>query len=115
MEPHVVTALKEWKTEIHTLLEHIDQEYEETRSDLQVYTYKYNITKQVVQSTVNEEIIRNIREQYQKQFESKFNDLKGSIKELEERKKVYQMFIDKIDKVLEKGDERSPSIQAETY
>lgn len=107
MESHVDQALKEWKKEINTLLDCIDKEYEETKSELQVYSYKYNITKQVVQSTVNEELIRNIREQYQKPFETKFNELKGTIKDLEERKKVYQMFIDKIDKVVEKDGQHS--------
>ena len=105
MESHVEKALKEWKTEINTLLNGIEKEYEETRNELQVYSYKYNITKQVVQSTMNEEITRNIRERYQKPFEKKFNELKESIRDLEEKKKVYQMFNDKIDKVLEKGDE----------
>jgi hypothetical protein len=107
MVSHVEKELTEWKKEINTLLDGIDKEYEETRSELQVYTYKYNITKQVVQSTMNEDIIRNIREQYQKPFEKKFNELKESLKELEEKKKVYQMFIDKINKVLEKVDEHS--------
>ncbi|MET3700132.1 hypothetical protein SAMN05877753_1191 [Bacillus oleivorans] len=115
METHVEKALSEWKKEINTLLDGIDKEYEETKSELQVYSYKYNITKQVVQSTVNEELIRSIREQYQKPFEKKFNELKGSIKELEERKKVYQMFIDKIDRVFEKGDESTPAFRNDTY
>ena len=105
MDLHVEKALQEWKEEINTLLDSIDQEYAEVRSELQVYTYKYNITKQVVQSTMNEEMVRNIREQYQKPFEKKFNELKDSIKDLEEKKKVYQMFVDKIDRVLEKGED----------
>jgi hypothetical protein len=107
MDSYVEKALHEWKKEIYSNLDGIDQEYEETRSELQVYNYKYNITKQVVQSTMNEEIIRNIREQYQKPFEKRFNELKDLIKDLEEKKKVYQMFVDKIDRVLEKGEDSS--------
>lgn len=105
MGPYVETALKEWKKEINALLDKFDQDYENTRSELQVYTYKFNITKQVVQSTMNEEMIRNIREQYQKPYEKRFNDLKEMIRDLEEKKKVYQMFVDKIDRVLEKDGE----------
>ena len=112
MDLNVEKSLLEWKEEINTLLDGIDQEYEETRSELQVYTYKFNITKQVVQSTMNEEMIRNIREQYQKPFEKKFTELKEFIKDLEEKKKVYQMFVDKIDKVLEKGEEVKDSIRS---
>src|SRR3954469_23380611 len=104
MESHVKKSLEEWKKEICDLLNEIDKEYEEVKSELQVYSYKFSITKQVVQSTVNEDIIRNIREIYSKPFEHKFNELKVSIKDLEERKKVFQMFIDKIDKVMEKED-----------
>ena len=107
MDSYVEKALHEWKKEIYSTLDGIDKKYEETRSELQVYNYKYNITKQVVQSTMNEEMIRNIREQYQKPFEKKFNELKESIKDLEEKKKVYQMFVDKIDRVLEKGEDSS--------
>ncbi|WP_338471733.1 hypothetical protein R4Z10_02880 [Niallia sp. XMNu-256] len=106
MDLNVEKALQEWKDEINSLLNEIDQKYDEVRSELQVYTYKYNITKQVVQSTMNEEIIRTIREQYQKPFEKSFIELKESIKDLEEKKKVYQMFVDKIDKVLDKGENK---------
>jgi len=112
MDSNVEKSLQVWKEEINTLLDGIDQEYEETRSELQVYTYKFNITKQVVQSTMNEEMIRNIREQYKKPFEKKFTELKEFIKDLEEKKKVYQMFVDKIDKVLEKGEEVKDSIRS---
>ena len=107
MDSYVEKALQEWKKEIYSILDGIDQKYEETRSELQVYNYKYNITKQVVQSTMNEEMIRNIREQYQKPFEKKFNELKELIKDLEEKKKVYQMFNDKIDRVLEKREDNT--------
>lgn len=105
MESHVKNSLEEWKKEICNLLNEIDKEYEAVKSELQVYSYKFSITKQVVQSTVNEDIIRNIRELYSKPFEHKFNELKVSIKDLEERKKVFQMFIDKIDKVMEKEEQ----------
>jgi uncharacterized protein YacL (UPF0231 family) len=99
MEQHVKKSLEEWKEEISQLLHAIDQEYEHVKQELQVYSYKFSITKQVVQSTVNEEIIRDIRELYHIPFEQKFNQLKEEIKDLEEKKKVFQMFIDKIDKV----------------
>ncbi|MEH6947263.1 hypothetical protein V7068_09355 [Bacillus sp. JJ634] len=102
MEAHVKKSLEEWKTEICELLHGIDKEYEEVKRELQVYSYKFSITKQVVQSTVNDEIIRNIRELYHKPFEQRFNQLKEEIKDLEEKKKVFQMFVDKIDKVKEK-------------
>lgn len=104
MDSYVEGALQEWKKEVNATLDEIDQEFEETRKELQVYTYKYNITKQVVQSTMNEEMIRTIKEQYQKPFEKRFNELKELIKSLEEKKKVYQMFTEKIDRVLEKSE-----------
>lgn len=103
MEAHVRKSLEEWRVEICDLLNEIDKEYEAVKSELQVYSYKYSITKQVVQSTVNDEIIRDVRELYQKPFEQKFNQLKEEIRDLEEKKKVFGMFIDKIDKV--KGKE----------
>jgi uncharacterized protein YacL (UPF0231 family) len=105
MEQHVKKSLEEWKEEIAQLLHAIDQEYEHVKQELQVYSYKFSITKQVVQSTVNEEIIRDIRDLYHIPFEQKFNQLKEEIKDLEEKKKVFQMFIDKIDKV---SQERQP-------
>ena len=104
MEAHVKKSLEEWKEEICGLLHEIDTEYEEVKRELQVYSYKFSITKQVVQSTVNDEIIRNIRELYHKPFEQRFNQLKEEIKGLEEKKKVFQMFVDKIDKVKEKEE-----------
>ena len=104
MEAHVKKALEEWKEEICGLLHEIDTEYEEVKRELQIYSYKFSITKQVVQSTVNDEIIRNIRELYHKPFEQRFNQLKEEIKGLEEKKKVFQMFVDKIDKVKEKEE-----------
>jgi RNA polymerase-binding transcription factor DksA len=104
METYVKNALVEWKKEICSLLNEIDDEYEKTKSELQVYSYKFSITKQVVQSTLNEEIIRNIRELYHKPFEQKYSKLKVDIKDLEERKKTFQMFIDKIDQAMEKEE-----------
>jgi prefoldin subunit 5 len=104
MELHVKTSLEEWKEEISQLLNEIDKEYENVKQELQVYSYKFSITKQVVQSTVNDEIIRNIRELYHTPFEKKFNQLKEEIKDLEEKKRVFQMFIDKIDKVKNSED-----------
>ena len=104
MRSHEEKALQEWKEEINAYLNKINNEYDETKTELQVYTYKYNITKQVVHSTMNEELIRNIREQYQKPFEKNYNELKEGIKDLEEKKKVYRMFIEKIDKVVEKEE-----------
>jgi len=85
METYVKNALVEWKKEICSLLNEIDDEYEKTKSELQVYSYKFSITKQVVQSTLNEEIIRNIRELYHKPFEQKYSKLKVDIKDLEEK------------------------------
>lgn len=108
MEHHVKKSLDEWKEEICQLLNEIDKEYEHIKQELQVYSYKFSITKQVVQSTVNEEIIRNIRELYHKPFEQKFNQLKAEIKDLEEKKKVFEMFVDKIDKVNGGSEETRP-------
>ncbi|HAQ06127.1 MAG TPA: hypothetical protein DCR24_00780 [Bacillus bacterium] len=98
MEQHVKMSLDKWKAEIEEILQEIDEEYEAVKQELNVYTYKYNITKQVVQSTVNPELNRKIRELYHQPFEQKFNDLKEYIKELEEKKRVFHMFTDKIDK-----------------
>lgn len=111
MEPHVQKSLDEWKEEITDLLSEIDKEYERVKQELQIYSYKFSITKQVVQSTVNEEIIRNIRELYHQPFEQKFNHLKEVIKDLEEKKKVFQMFVDKIEKVKMKESEETRTVQ----
>lgn len=106
MEEYIKKSLEEWKEEICELLIEIDKRYEETNRELRVYSYKFSITKQVIQSTVNEEIIQNIRELYHTPFEQRFIKLKEEIKDLEEKKKVFQMFVDKIDKV--KGKEEKP-------
>ncbi len=110
MEQHVKMSLDKWKAEIEEILKEIDSEYEEVKNELKVYTYKFNITKQVVQSTVNPDLNRKIRELYHQPFEEKFNDLKEYIKELEEKKRVFQMFTDKIDKVTER--EEAPQLAA---
>ena len=107
MEQHVKMSLDEWKAEIEEILNEIDTEYEQVKNELKVYTYKHNITKQVVQSTVNPDLNRKIRELYHQPFEQKFNDLKEYIKELEEKKRVFQMFTDKIEKATEKEDSRN--------
>ncbi|MFD1706857.1 hypothetical protein ACFSCZ_08945 [Siminovitchia sediminis] len=106
MEEYIKKSLEEWKSEICELLIEIDKKYEETNRELRVYSYKFSITKQVIQSTVNEEIIRNIRELYHTPFEQKFIQLKEEIKDLEEKRKVFQMFVDKIDKVKGKEEEK---------
>ena len=103
MDEHVKKSLEEWKEEIMELLQKIDIEYEDVKQELQVYSYKFSITKQVLQSTVNGDILRNIRELYQTPFEQKFHQLKEIMEDLEEKKKVFQLFIDKIDSV--KGNE----------
>ncbi|KIL73225.1 hypothetical protein [Bacillus badius] len=106
MEEHVKKSLDEWKQEIDELLNEIDKQYEEVKRELQIYSYKFSITKQVIQSTINEDIIHSIRELYHAPFEKRFNQLKVEITDLEEKKKVFQMFIDKIDKVKGKREEK---------
>ncbi|MCM3568924.1 hypothetical protein [Neobacillus mesonae] len=95
-------SLEEWKDDILKVLDEIEKEYEEVAQDLKVYSYKYGITKQVIQSTVNEEIIDKIREMYHKPFEENYNHLKEYIRDLEEKKRVFQMFIQKIEEVTKK-------------
>lgn len=90
MEEHVRKSLDEWKDEISALLIEIDKKYEEVKRELQVYSYKFSITKQVIQSTVNDEIISNIRELYHTPFEQKFHQLKAEIKDLDEKKKSFK-------------------------
>lgn len=104
MEMYVQNSLLEWKDEMLKQKNEIDEEYEMVKSELQLYSYKYGITKQVIQSTINEKIINNIKTTYQKPYEEKFNELKQYIMELEEKRKVYQMFVDKIVKVSEVGE-----------
>ena len=84
-------------------LNEIDDEYEKTKSELQVYSYKFSITKQVVQSTLNEEIIRNIRELYHKPFEQKYSKLKADIKDLEEKKRVFKCLLIRLIECWRKG------------
>jgi hypothetical protein len=95
-------SLDEWKDDISQVLAEIDKEYEQVSQELKVYSYKYGITKQVIQSTVNNDIIKSIRERYHKPFEENYNKLKEDIKDLEEKKRVFQMFIHKIDEVTRK-------------
>jgi predicted patatin/cPLA2 family phospholipase len=95
-------SLDEWKNDISLVLGEIDKEYDEVAQELKVYSYKYGITKQVIQSTVNEEIIENIRQMYHKPFEESYNQLKEYIIDLEEKRRVFQMFIQKIDEVTRK-------------
>lgn len=102
METYLEKSLEEWKEDITEVLDQINIEYEEVVKELKVYTYKYGITKQVIQSTVNEEIIENIRQRYHKPFEEKYSELKEYIKDLEEKRKVFQMFVNKIDEVKRK-------------
>lgn len=104
MESYVQDALHEWKEEMLKQKIEIDEEYEKVKSELQLYSYKYGITKQVIQSTINEKIINNIKSTYQKPFEEKFNELKEYIIELEEKRKVFQMFVDKIEKISDVGE-----------
>ncbi len=101
MEPYVKDALLEWKEEMLKQKIEIDEEYEKVKCDLQLYSYKFGITKQVMQSTINEELIDNIKTIYHKPFEEKFNELKVYIKELEEKRRVFQMFVEKIEKASE--------------
>lgn len=110
MDSYIKKSLEEWKEEISELLGAIDEEYEKVKQELKLYTYKYGITKQVIQSTVNDEIIENIREQYHKPFEERYNELKEEIKDLEEKRKVFQMFVNKIDEVSRKEDAKQPYI-----
>jgi hypothetical protein len=99
VKSYLQKSLDEWKDDIAQVLAEIGKEYEEVAQELKVYSYKYGITKQVIQSTVNEEIIENIRQLYHKPFEESYNQLKEYIRDLEEKKRVFQMFIQKIDEV----------------
>lgn len=110
MESYIKKSLEEWKVEISELLSAIDEEYEKVKQELKLYTYKYGISKQVIQSTVNDEIIENIRELYLKPFEETYNKLKEEIKDLEEKRKVFQMFVNKIDEVSRKEDSKQSYI-----
>ncbi|MEK3807460.1 hypothetical protein MHB63_13025 [Bacillus sp. FSL H8-0547] len=101
MESYVKDSLQKWKEDMLQQKNEIDAEYEKIKSELQLYSYKFGITKQVIQSTINDEIISTIKTTYQKPFEEKFNELKLYIKELDEKRRVYQMFVEKIEKVSE--------------
>jgi hypothetical protein len=107
LESVVKDALLEWKEEMLAQKIEIDEEYERIKCDLQLYSYKSGITKQVIQSTINDEIINSIKTTYQIPFVEKYEELKQYIKELDEKRKVYQMFVDKIEKVSETGENDS--------
>ncbi|PGY14239.1 hypothetical protein [Bacillus sp. AFS031507] len=102
VKSYLQKSLDEWKDDISLVLTEIANEYDEVAQELKVYSYKYGITKQVIQSTVNEEIIDKIREMYHKPFEESYNQLKEYIKDLEEKRRVFQMFIQKIEEVTRK-------------
>ncbi|AZU62935.1 hypothetical protein [Neobacillus mesonae] len=102
VKSYLQKSLEDWRNDILLVLDEIEKEYEEVAQELKVYSYKYGITKQVIQSTVNEEIIEKIRQMYHKPFEENYNQLKEYIKDLEEKKRVFQMFIQKIDEVTKK-------------
>jgi hypothetical protein len=97
MEPYVKDALLEWKEEIENQKKEIDEEYEKIKTELQLYSYKFGITKQVIQSTINEEMIKNIKKTYQQPFEEKYNELKEQLKKLEQKRSVFNMFVEKIE------------------
>jgi hypothetical protein len=97
MEPYVQDALLEWKEEIENQKKEIDEEYKKVKLELQLYSFKYGITKQVIQSTINEEMINNIKTTYQKPFEEKYNKLKQQLKKLEDKRSVFNMFVEKIE------------------
>jgi hypothetical protein len=107
LESVVKDALLEWKEEMLAQKIEIDEEYERIKCDLQLYSYKSGITKQVIQSTINDEIINSIKTTYQIPFVEKYEELKQYIKELDEKRKVYQMFVDKIEKVSVTGENDS--------
>jgi cell division FtsZ-interacting protein ZapD len=107
VKSYLQKSLDEWKEDITQVLDQIGLDYEEVAQELKVYSYKYGITKQVIQSTVNDEIIESIRERYHRPFEEQYNQLKEYIKDLEEKRRVFQMFIHKIDEVTRKEASRN--------
>jgi iron-sulfur cluster repair protein YtfE (RIC family) len=110
VKSYLQKSLEEWKDDISLVLTEIDKEYEEVAQELKVYSYKYGITKQVIQSTVNEEIIENIRQRYHKPFEESYNQLKEYIKDLEEKQRVFHMFVQKIDEVNRKESSKNTNL-----
>lgn len=99
MEDYLKISLEEWKEEIEEYLFQINEEYEKVRRELHIYSYKFGITNQVIQSTSNEEINQVIKQTYHKPFEERYHTLTEEMKDLEEKRRVFQMFVDKIDKV----------------
>lgn len=110
VKSYLQKSLEEWKDDISLVLTEIDKEYEEVAQELKVYSYKYGITKQVIQSTVNEEIIESIRQRYHKPFEESYNQLKEYIKDLEEKQRVFHMFVQKIDEVNRKESSKNTNL-----
>ena len=104
METYVKEALTEWKEEMLKQKIELDEEYEKVKSELQIFSYKSGITKQVIQSTINDEIIETIKTTYQVPYVQKYDELKQYIRILDEKRKVFQMFVDKIEKVSESGE-----------
>lgn len=98
---YVRQSLREWKEEILAQKREIDDEYEKVKADLQLYSIKFSITKQVIQSSINEDIVNTIKTTYHRPYEEKFNELKQYIKDLDEKRKVFQMFVEKIEKISE--------------
>ena len=107
MEANVKDALTEWKEEMLKQKIELDEEYERVKNELQIYSYKSGITKQVIQSTINDEIIETIKTTYQIPFVEKYDELKQYIRILDEKRKVFQMFVGKIEKVSEFGENDS--------
>ncbi|MET3728387.1 putative patatin/cPLA2 family phospholipase [Fictibacillus halophilus] len=42
-------------------------------------------------------MIKNIKKTYQQPFEEKYNELKQQLKKLEEKRSVFNMFVEKIE------------------
>ncbi|CAG9622672.1 hypothetical protein [Sutcliffiella rhizosphaerae] len=101
MQTYVKDSLLEWKDEMLNHKKEIDEEYDRVKNDLKLYSIKFSITKQVMQSTINDEIINTIKSSYHRPYEEKFQELKQYMKELDEKRKVFQMFIEKIEKASE--------------
>ncbi|WP_246940596.1 hypothetical protein [Bacillus pinisoli] len=104
MESYLKQSLDEWKKEIVQYLNEVNEQYELVKRELHIYSFKYGITNQVIQSTSNEEITKVIKQSYHKPFEEKYTKLKEDIKDLEEQRKVFQMFVDKIEKVSQREE-----------
>lgn len=80
MQTYVKDSLLEWKEDMLKQKKEIDDEYEKVKSDLKLYSIKFSITKQVMQSTINDEIIDTLKTSYHQPYEEKFNELKTTLK-----------------------------------